>query len=481
MTLASNLKVLALFAAVVSVTGCASGGGDSSSASSGPSMSTSSGSGVTTLRSYKEATLTNGLKVLFLPDTTLPALSMGLLIKSGASSDPEGRSGLSSLVSDLLDQGTKRRNANQIAEELGRMGASFGASVDYDYTYLSLSGLSVSAPALLSNFAEIATGPSFPDAEIARIKKQTQASIQRGLDNPRNVAELGTLSAVFGVHPYGQAISGSLKSVGSLSKKDVIQHYLRYYRPNNSILVVVGKFDGDFEKKVEATFGSWAKREVPSLNLATPKMSEGLRVRVVEKAGLTQAQIRFASVGIKRQDPDFLALRVANTIFGGAFASRLNDKIRKELGLTYSISSNFDSRMERGPFVISTFTKVESIDKVVTETLALYRNFADKGVTSEELNRARGYLKGIFPQAIETSDKLGFNLVLLRLYGISDRYLTHYLRELDDLSVSDINSAIRRNMKPENLVIVVHAPKEATEKLKSIGSQYEVVPVNSLQ
>lgn len=477
MAFTSSPNVLALFLVSVFSFGCASGGSDGVSTTS----TSSSSSGVTTLRAYKETTLPNGLKVLFLPDATLPALSMGLLVKAGSSSDPSGRSGLSNLVSDLLDQGTKRRNANQIAEDLGRMGASFGASVDYDYTYLSLSGLSVSGQALLSNFAEIATGPSFPDAEILRIRKQTLASIERGLDNPRNVAELGTLTAVFGQHPYGQAVSGSMKSVGALSKKDVIQHYLRYYRPNNSILVVVGKFDSEFEKKVETTFGSWAKRDVPALNLASPKMPEGLRVRVVEKAGLTQAQIRFASVGIKRQDSDFMALRVANTILGGAFASRLNDKIRKELGLTYSISSSFDSRMERGPFVISTFTKIESIDQVVSETLKLYKGFVDKGVTSEELNRARGYLKGIFPQAIETSEKLGFNLVLLRLYGISDRYLTHYLRELDDLSVSEINSAIRRHMKPENLAIVIHAPKEATEKLKTLGAQYEVVPVNSLQ
>lgn len=473
---------LALAAAsiVISTGGCASKTAESTYGVAMPVSSRSSGNSVTTLRSYRETTLPNGLKILFLPDQSLPALSMGMLVKSGGTTDPEGLAGLSSFVSDLLDQGTTRRNATQIADDLGLVGASFRTSVDYDYTYLAISGLSVSSNNLLSNFAEFAMQPAFPDAEIKRVREQTIAGLQRSLDNPRTVADLGMLGALFGKHPYGRPVVGIRSQLSSISKKHVIQHYLKYYRPNNSILVVIGKFGTPFEKNVETTFGAWGKRDLPKLALESPKANPGIQVRVVEKAGLTQAQIRIAGIGIKRQDQDFMALRLANTVLGGAFASRLNDKIRKELGLTYSISSSFDSRIERGPFEISTFTKVESIDKVVGETLKLYQKFVADGITSEELARARGYLKGIFPQAIETSDKLGFNLVLLRLYGIPDRYLTHYLYNLDALSVGDVNAAIRRHMKPSDLAIVVHAPKESAEGLKSLGPQYEVLSVTAL-
>lgn len=480
------VPVMVLVSVAGSMVSCASkfsnnGGSSGGSGAGGSVANTPAGPGITQLRAYREMTLENGLKILFLQDSSLPALSMGMLIKTGGTSDPEGQAGLSNFVSDLLDQGTKRRNSNQIADDLGRIGASFRTSTDYDYTYLALSGLSVSSADLLSNFVEFAIQPTFPDAEIKRVKEQTIASMQRSLDNPRFVADLGLLGALYGKHPYGRPVVGYKAQLAEITKKNIIQHYLKFYRPNNSILVVIGKFDGDFEKKVETSFGTWAKRELPVQVMETPKSTPGLRVRVVEKAGLTQAQIRIAGIGIKRQDPDFMALRLANTVLGGAFASRLNDKIRKELGLTYSINSSFDSRIERGPFEISTFTKVESIDKVVNETVKLYREFIANGITKEELNRARGYLKGIFPQAIETSDKLGFNLVLLRLYGIPDRYLTHYVHDLDDLSVSQVNAAIRRNMKPDDLTIVVHAPKENAEGLKSIGPAYEVIPVTALQ
>lgn len=459
-----------------SAMGCASGSGTASNAGASYSKPSSS-----VLRLHRETVLPNGLRILFVPDQSLPSLSMGLMVKSGASEDPEGMAGLTNLVASLLDQGTRKRNALQIGDDLGRIGASFRASVDHDYSYMSISGLSTASDELFSNFFEITTMPSFADAELARVKKQIVGGIERAFDNPRYIADLAATRALFGKHPYGRSVAGTSKEVASLSKKNVIQHYLRYFRPNNSVLVVVGQFDGDFEKKVETEFGTWAKREVEQEALPVHKGPEGIRIVVVDKPGLTQAQIRFVTMGIRRSSEDFLPLRVGNTVFGGAFASRLNDRIRKELGLTYSISSGFDARLSEGPFEIETFTKVDSIEKVVVETLAMYKKLLSDGITSDEIKRVRGYLAGVFPQAIETSDKLAYNMLLLRLYGIPDSYLTNYVRDLGGVSVSDVNAALRKALNPKNLTVVIHAPAASAESLKGKFDSYEVIPVSSLQ
>jgi zinc protease len=476
----SNYKSL-LSAAMVAilVAGCASGAGSGAGSNASGGYTKPSSSSV--LRPHREITLTNGLKVLFVPDQSLPSLSMGLLVKSGASEDPEGMAGLTNLVASLLDQGTRKRNALQIGDDLGRIGASFRASVDHDYSYMSISGLSTKSADLFSNFFEITTMPSFADAELARVKKQIVGGIERAFDNPRYIADLAATKALFGKHPYGRSVAGTSKEVAALSKKSVIQHYLRYFRPNNSVLVVVGQFDADFESKVETEFGTWAKREVEQEAVPVNKAPEGIRIVVVDKPGLTQAQIRFVTMGIRRNNDDFLALRVGNTVFGGAFASRLNDRIRKELGLTYSISSGFDARLSEGPFEIETFTKIDSIEKVVVETLAMYKKLLADGITSEEIKRVRGYLTGVFPQAIETSDKLAFNMLLLRLYGIPDTYLTNYVRDLSGVSVSDVNAALRKALNPRNLTVVIHAPAASAESLKGKFDSYEVIPVSSLQ
>ncbi|MBL7689332.1 MAG: insulinase family protein, partial [Bdellovibrionaceae bacterium] len=287
---------LAAMTILTALSGCTSkpvaSGGSAASVASAPS-----GSGVTALRPYRETTLPNGLKILFLEDQTLPSIALSLLVKTGSAQDPEGQSGLSNLVTELLDQGNKKRDAMGIADDLARLGAQFDASANYDYSTLSLTGLSFSANEVLVQFYDLATGPTFPNEEIERVKKQVIARLERGLDNPSYVADLATLRAVYPAHPYGRTLLGAKKDVSSLSKKSVIQHYLRYYRPNNSILSVVGKFDEAYARKVEATFANWARRDIPSSDIPVPVETAGVRLRVVDKPGLTQAQIRFAGLG----------------------------------------------------------------------------------------------------------------------------------------------------------------------------------------
>jgi zinc protease len=432
-------------------TGCSSSGKHTDGT---PVMDTRSGYH---LRTFEEKTLPNGLRLLFIPDNSLPYVSFSLLIRSGSAQDPKGQEGLSSMVAELLNKGTTKRSATQIATELGNMGAEFDANSAYDYSVLSASSLSPQADQLLSNVLEITTTPSFPDAEIERARKQTLAQLARLPDNADAFADLAFSSYLYGDHPYGRPTIGTVNSVKALKKKNIIQTYLKTYRPNNAILAVVGQLTPEIRAKVESGFGAWQKRDLaPTTWPETPKI-EGLGIRVVDYPAIVQAQVRIGNMGIKRKDPDFLALRVGNTILGGAFASRLNDRVRKDLGLTYNIGSGFDARMETGPFAVETFTKNASVGQLVSETLKVLEQFKTQGATNEEVSRTKGYLKGIFPAAIETPEKLAFNLMLLRHYGIADTYLTNYLRDIDALSTSDINRAMAKALNTKDIRVLVYS------------------------
>jgi zinc protease len=431
------------------------------------------------LRPFEEKTLPNGLKILFIPDSTLPYVSFSMLVRSGSALDPKGQEGLSSMVAELLNKGTSKRSATQIAADLGNLGAEFDASAAYDYSIVTASSLSPNADALLSNVLELVTMPSFPDAEIERTRKQALAQIARLPDNADAFADLAFTSYLYGDHPYGRPSIGTSKSIKDLKKKNIIQAYLKTYRPNNALLAVVGQYTPELRQKVESGFGAWQKRDLPATVWpATPKI-EGLSIRVVDYPSLTQSQIRIGEMGIKRSDPDFLALRVGNTILGGAFASRLNDRIRKDLGLTYGISSGFDARMEVGPFAVETFTKNASVGQAVKESLAVIEKFKTEGATSEEVSRTKGYLKGIFPAAIETPEKLAFNLLLLRHYGIPDTYLTNYIRDVDDLSVGQINRAMAKALDTKNVRVLVYSKaSDVVPQLEPIvgAGKVEVMP-----
>lgn len=423
------------------------------------------------LPAYEEKKLANGLQVLFVPDHSLPYISFSVLVRAGAVNDPAGLPGVAAMVAELLDKGTTRRSAPKIAEDFGQIGADFDASASSEYTMVSASALSTKADELLTYLFEILTEPTFSDAEIERMRRQTLASLRRLEDNPNAFSDRVFRAFLFESHPYARPIFGNLKSVTNIKKKHIIQHYLRYYRPNNVVLAVVGKYTPEFAANVEKVFGAWEQREVPTLEIAAPASSNGRRVLLVDKPGLVQAQLRIGHTGIERKSEDFLAVRVANTILGGAFMSRLNNRIRRELGLTYSIHSRFEALHQPGMFEISTFTKNESVGQTIEETLKVLAEFKKDGVTADEVEAAKGYLKGVFPQTIETPEKLALNLLQLRLYGIPDSYLKNYLKELDSLSVSTINRAIKKHFDDENIKIVVYASAKATRpQLKVISN-----------
>lgn len=422
---------------------------------------------------FEERKLANGLTVLLVPDQKLPYISLSLLIRAGSIQDPEGLTGLSSMVAELIDKGTKKRSAPQIAAELGQLGAELDATSSIEHTLISASSLSMQADALLKNVLEIVTEPTFSEKEIDRIRKQMLTMIDRRVDSPDAYTQLAFNAFLFGRHPYARPASGNQKSVMAIKKKHIIQHYLRHYRPNNAILAVVGKYTPELIEKVEKGFGAWQAREVPKSQFPEVEPIKGVQIELVDKPGLVQSQIRLGHLGIKRQNEDFVALRLANTILGGAFSSRLNDRLRKQLGLTYSTSSMFDARLDRGPFEIATFTKNNSAGQAVSEALKVLSEFREGGVKPIEVEMAKGYLKGVFPTAIETAEKLAFNLMLLRFHGISDGYLTSYLNEVDRLSVGDVNRVIKKYFDDKNLKVVVFSTaSEVAPQLQPIAKSY---------
>ncbi len=422
------------------------------------------------LRPFQEIEFKNGMKVLLIRDHSLPYISYQMLLKTGFAEDPIARSGLTSFVGRMLVKGTKGKGASQIADELDFLGAELDVSTDADHTLISADGLSHTQDALLGLFSDVIMKPTFDQQEIERLRRLILAEIKKEVDDPSSFASTNFLTYLYGSHPYARSAQGRSRDVRAIRKKEIIRHYLAHYRPNNAFLAVSGSFGDEMLQKLENVFGSWSSRSVEGVVFPALSSIDHVQVLVLDKADLTQAQIRIGHPGIKRTDPDFLPLRVANTILGGAFASRLNDRIRKDLGLTYGVHSFFDARVDVGPFTISTFTRNEKIGETVLEALKIYKQMVIEGVKEEEVKGAVGYLKGKFPQSIETGERLAMNLLLLRRYGIPDTYLTQHLIDLDRITSDDVNRVSRKHFRPEHLKVFVYAPsKVALPQLQPVG------------
>lgn len=421
------------------------------------------------LRSYSEKKLKNGLRVIFVSDRELPYISYSLIIQSGTLHEPDAYAGVATVVGELLGKGTQKgKTAVELADGFASMGAELAVSTNYDYTYLRAGSLAQFQEPLLDLFSEAVILPSFDHREITRVKNQLVAAIKKKADDPNRFADDAFATYLFGAHPYGRSTLGSLSGMNGIRKKQINSYYLKYYRPNNAILAVVGNYDDNVVKQVEEKFGGWQARDVESSPLSSPPEVTGREIRLVSRADLAQAQIHIGHLGITRKNPDYLALRLANTILGSDF--RLYQRIRVQLGLTYYISSSFEARLERGPFEISTFTRNEKIGETIGETIKVLEEFVNQGVSEDEVENAKKLVTGLFPQAIETPEKLALNLMLLRLYGIGDNYLQDFVSNIRRLSSSDINRVIKEYVHPKNLKILVYAgEKSALPQLRPIG------------
>ncbi|WP_413569747.1 M16 family metallopeptidase [Bdellovibrio sp. HCB117] len=433
------------------------------------------GSGSFKLQPYKEVVLENGLKIIYIRDASLPRVSFTLLMKTGNVQEPAGKAGLNALTSYMLEQGTQSRDALKIADEFGQLGASVDISPGYDVTTLYSDSLITGSGTLLDLFADVTMNPAFKDAEISRIRSQMLANLQKKVDNPSAYADDKMDQFLYGNHPYSRDVNGTPEALRSITKQDIIKHYLTFFRPNNASLAVVGSFNDEFEKTVQDVFSKWTKRTIPAVTTEAPPAIDALKVKLIVKKGLQQTQIRVAQLGIARKNDDYLRLRLGNEALGGSFASRLNQKVRDDLGLTYSIYSFFDVRKDRGSFEVSTFTKNETAGRTLEETLKVVTEYVTSGAQDPEVAAARSQLVGQFPRAIETADRLAYNLLSLDFYGIPVDYLTDFNKNVGKINAKDANASIQRALNPNNFKVLVYGDEKIISQFEKYKPEIERV------
>lgn len=414
-------------------------------------------------------TLPNGLMVRWIKDNKLPRVSMQLAIRAGALYETADESGLHSLTASMLGESTTKHKTEELQTLLESAGVDFSSRAGDDFVLVKSSALSAQKGRMLELFTEILYDSAFEEKDFERKKQNLLVQLSRMLDQPSNVLSLALQKATFGDHPYGRLSAGQPKSVTSFNHKQAYRIYRLYYRPERAYLIVAGDFDESFQQTVRKELSKW---ESKAGELAQPAQVQTQAVKrlVYHKDGLEQTQVGWSQILVPRSHPDYLSLRLANMAFGGAFASRLNQRIRDDLGLTYSIHSSVDFFAQSGSFEIQTFTRHEKIKELVQEVQKEYEKWLAQGISEEELAAAKSVLVGQFPSALETVDHIAYNLLALWVFGVNESYLTEFRSRVDALSLSEVNQVIQRHFGKDSLNMVIYTDFKKNQKaLKSLG------------
>ncbi len=424
--------------------------------------------------------LETGLEVVVAERRGIPLAAARLVLRGGSSLDPAGRAGLAHLVALAARRGTRRRTGPEIDLTVESLGAELGAGVDEDATYFGLSAPVEVLPRCVDILADVATAPTFPLAEVQRLRRRETASLAHDLDEPAVIADRAMLQAAFGRHPYGHPPEGRVRDLRAAGRPDVTAFHAGHYRPGAAILLVVGNAPADeVLGMVRRRFGRWRGEDGASVTVAPPAPPR-TAVVVVDKPDVTQTQVRIASAGFARRSPDYHAGIVASALLGGGFTSRLMEAIRVNRGLSYGVRSRFATSGAGGIFFVSTFTKVETTAEIVQVALDETARFCDGGPTAEELERMQSYLCGLFPLSLETHDQLAEKLSDLALFGLPDTEVTGFRERIRAVTADACREVGRRYFPLADRVVVAVGPAKAIARPLERFGPVTVVPARKM-
>ncbi len=415
-------------------------------------------------------TLPNGLKVVWFLNDRLPILDFTLFFKVGFRDDFEKKTGISQLVMESLERGAAGLGAQQIAQSIEKLGASYSSSIEEDTAMMSMHGLSIDGMSLLELLAKLALTPEFSDSEVKREQERILDRWSHVADYGDALADLVYFKVMTAGTSYGRGRFFSKNEFKNISRNDVLNFYKKYFIPKNAFLVVVGRADKKiYKEKINSLFSSWVGDEPKKVyrNYADTRLGgaplQG-KTYVVHKSNATQAQVRIGFRSPLVKSPEHYPLAVANALLGGYFNSRLNSLIRDKLGLTYAISSAVTYSKDLGIFTIASSTRNEAVGTLIQKTMGVLEGLKQGPIPQEEVEMAKNYLTGGFPLSVSTLNAVAGRWVSGELFDLGSGYLNEFVTKVENVSASQILTAVNKVFKLDQASIVISGDSSKIEK-----------------
>lgn len=342
---------------------------------------------------FKQATLPNGLTVIVAERSTLPLVSVSLVLRSGSAVESAKEQGLADLTYETMMEGAGKKDGVALAEAFADLGTQMHVQTAEDGAAFKALLLKKNLDAGIELMAEILTKPSFKKDDFARKQKERLSDLQSLLGRPAYLSSIATSTRIFGdTHPYGHPVMGTAESVASFTRKHLKNFYRKNVSPQNTALILAGDITLDEAITIAtAKLNSWKHKT----NIAqfTPSSVEkdklpAFSLAMVAKPGMNQTIISAGSIALPVGHPDEWALRVAISAFGGMFGSRLNMNLREDKGYTYGARGHLDAMFQEGATILSTSVRADVTGASLAEIIAELDKLKSRPLTDLEFHSA---------------------------------------------------------------------------------------------
>ena len=409
------------------------------------------------LPAIQKRTLSNGLPVWIVELHKVPVVHVSLAVKAGSGADPRSKFGVANLTAEMLDEGAGARDALQIADGIDYLGASLSTSSTFDAAFVELHVPVARLGDALPIMADVALRPTFPEKELQRVARGAAGVDPPGAGRPGGARPVRVPAArlrppaplrhdVVRDRGVGEGLHASrISAVSRASLRPVERGAHRDRRRHAGLRrraagIRVRRLEGD---------GS-----APPVPYRPRPQLTSRQVYLIDKPGAAQSQIRIGWVGVPRSTPDYFALRVLNTMLGGAFTSRLNQNLREEHGYAYGASSAFDMRGSAGPFYAAAGVQTDKTAEALTEFFKEL-DAIRKPIPAEELDKAKNYVALLLPRNFETTESLAGSLAQVFVYNLPADYYATFTDRVRAVTPADVQRAAERYLQPDKFAVVV--------------------------
>lgn len=402
-----------------------------------------------------ETELSNGLKIVIVEDQRYPIISFRLAFRTGDINDPDDAVGLTSAVASMLNEGTEQHTSKELAEEIGRLGASVSASAGFDNTIISASTLSVFRTKIIGLLAELVLSPLFPENELSLYKQNAIEGLKFQRSQPDFLADEQVARIIYGSHPYGK-YSPSAEDLEKITRDQLVEIHNRNFVPNNATLIIVGDFDRkDLLNEIDARFADWKRGKIAEIEFPELPSRSGRTLTIVDRQGSTQSNIVLANLAVNREHPDYFNLLVMNQVLGAGASSRLFMNLREEKGYTYGAYSRNSFKRHAGSFEATSEVRTAVTGDSLNEFFYELNRIRDEQAQEQELADAQNFITGVFPIRAETQGGLTSLIVSQKLYDLPEDYLETYRDKVKAVTLEDVKRVANQYISPDKMAIVI--------------------------
>jgi zinc protease len=412
----------------------------------------------------QEVTSPGGLKAWLVEEPSIPFVALDLRFRGGASLEGADKRGAINLMTALLEEGAGDLDAREFARASEGLATSLRFSVDDDALAVSARFLTENQDASVALLKEALQNPRFGAEAIDRVRGQVLSGIRSSEKDPNDIARKTMDGLLYGDHPYGSSLSGTVETVTALTRDDLVAAHADVLARDRVFISAVGDITPQqLGLLLDDLLGGLPEKGAPMPAVAEVTIPAG--VTVVDFP-TPQSVAILAQKGIKQKDDDWFAATVMNQVLGGgSFESRLMDEVREKRGLTYGVYSYLVPMDLAETYQGSVSSANDRIGEAISVIRDEWVKMAESGVTQQELDDAKTYITGSYPLRFDGNQRIASILVGMQMLDLPIDYIPTRNDKVKAVTLEDVKRVAGELLDPDGLAFVVVGQPEGLETI----------------